>query len=503
MKKLLWAVVLLVLVAGVGYALLVTFYSPEAQRAELERRLSAAFGRPAHVGPMRLTLAGGLGVEADQVRVERDPSFGEGSLVEIDRVRADIGVWDWIVHRRPAIDTLVLERPRLVLVQREDGVWNFTTLGGAGAAVASAPAGGPALAAARVAWLAQAVSGASVMPGRIEATDAEVTILNRTVSPATEAVYRGLALSTDVAPEGAGYRVRGRTWGDSEAAGGEPLSADVAFDLALTPPGEAPVWQAQGTVPSGRLATRNLRLDGVAAGVALDREQTLRFEPLTLTLYGGTLEGRFVLDLAQRGNRFGASGTVARVALGDALAPRADLAGALHGNASGNFDVTGELGDFNSTLATTAGTGRLVLENAELRSINLLAEITRQGGFEGVRFDEQGTRADRIEADLRIEKGRVYFERGNVQNINGYANVRADSGWIDLGTPASIELVGAATLLPPLFQKIAAANPAAAVAAQFVLAGQPIVIPLVVRGPIDRPAVQVRWGATLGLPFGF
>lgn len=503
MKKLFWAAVALLVVVGGGYVLLVTLYSPDAQRAELERRLSEAFGRPAHVGPLRLTFRGGLGVEARDVRVERDPSFGEGSLVEIDSVSADIGVWDWIVHRRPAIENLVLERPRLVLVKREDGVWNFTTLGHSGARpVAAGDGGGPLLAAAHGVWLAQVVA-APVMPGRIEATDAEVTLINRTVTPATEAVYRGLALATDVTPEGSGYRVRGRTWGDSAAAGGETLEADVTFDLALTPPGELPVWQATGTVPLGRLATKNLRVDTVTTNVALDAGQSLKFEPLTATLYGGTLEGRFALDLTEKNNRFAAACTVAQVSLGDALAPRADLAGALHGRASGNFDVTGELGDFNSTLESARGAGHLMLENAELTSVNLLAEITRQGGFTGITFDEAGTRADRIEADLRLEQGRVYFSRAVVEGINGYANVRADSGWLDLKQPASIELEGTALLLPALFSKIVSANPAAAIVTQMVLAGQPVTIPLVVRGPLEQPSVTVRWGSVLGLPLGF
>ena len=121
------------------------------------------------------------------------------------------------------------------------------------------------------------------------------------------------------------------------------------FDLALTPPGESPVWQGKGSIPEGRLATRNLRVDTVKADVALAADQSLAFEPLTLTLYGGTLEGRFALNLTGKDNRYAASGKVERVALGDALAARKDLAGALRGTASGTFDVTGELGDFNST----------------------------------------------------------------------------------------------------------------------------------------------------------
>lgn len=501
MKRLVVAVVLLVALLVGAYVLFVSFYSPEAQRAELERRLSTAFGRPAHVGSMRLTFQGGLGVEARDVRVDRDPSFGEGALLEIGRVSAGVGLWDYLVRRQSAIQDLALENPKLTLVKREDGVWNWSTLGKSGAPTASsAGARGPVLGAALV-LAALPTDPNSVTPSHIAATNVEVVLVNRTVTPATETPYRGLALDSGVETHDGAYRLQGRISGDSSAAGGEPLSTDVTFDLTLTPPGAVPVWRATGNVPSGRLATRNVKLDSISTDVSLDEAQALKFEPFALGLYGGAVNGKFALDLSTPNNRFAVSGEAKNVSLGDALAPRPDLAGSLKGQANGAFQLGGELGDFNSTLASLAGDGHIALDGAQLASVNLLAEITKQGGFQQMSFDEQGTRADRIEADLHVEKGRFAFKNASVNGINGYANLRGDSGWIDVASPASIHLEGAATLLPPLLDKIAQANPAAGAIIQFAAARPNFSVPLTLDGPITKPAVSVHWTSVAGLPF--
>jgi hypothetical protein len=102
---------------------------------------------------------------------------------------------------------------------------------------------------------------------------------------------------------------------------------------------------------------------------------------------------------------------------------------------------------------------------------------------------------------VKVANGRFAFSNANVTGINGYANVRGDSGWLDLESPATLHLEGAATLLPPLFDKIAQANPAAGALIQLIAARPNLTIPLTVDGPLTRPSVAVRWTAVAGLPF--
>lgn len=504
MKKLVVAIVVLAVLAGGAYAAFMVFYNPEAQRAALEQRLSEAFGRPAKVGPMSLTILPSLGVEVREVRVERDPSFGEGPFLTVDRVHASLDTWEYLVHRRPAIDDLVLEQPRLTFVKREDGTWNFSTLG-SGVAVAThdARAARGALMLAAAQGLPSLTAAARETPSHIEAKNAEVTLVDRTVSPATEVTYKGIALVADVEPAEGGYRTNGRITSDSAAAGGEPLAADLPFEGMLTPPGDLPVWRAKGTVPSGALATRNFKLDTIKSDFTLDEAQLLRFAPLNVGLYGGTFDGEASLDLSTKNNRFRAAGRAAGVSLGPALAAQPEFGGTLDGKLDAEFDVTGELGGFNYTLASLGGGGRVAIADARLTSVNLLAEISQQGGFQRIEFDEPGTHAERIEAALQFGGGRATFEQARVENVNDYADLTVESGFIALASPATIQLEGSATILPALFEKVAQADPVAGSIARLVQAGSQITVPLTVTGSIDKPSVSVQWGRVLNLPFGF
>jgi hypothetical protein len=511
MKKLLLTVVA-VAVLGVGaYALFVTLYNPETQRAQLEQRLGEMFGRPAHVGPMRLTFAGGLGIEARNVVVERDPSFGEGSLLQVDRVWADIGVMDYVLRRQATIEKLVLESPKISVVKREDGVWNLSTLGvapgvapGVVAGVESSGSALPLIAAATV-DIVPANAQMSVPPEKIEAKSAEITVVNRTVNPPTEVTYKGIELDAKIKPEDGHYRAGGAIRGNSEAAGGEPLAVDLPFDLALAPPGDGRTWTAQGRIPSGTFATRNLKLDSVVADVSLDEGQVFRLDNLDVALYGGALRGSTAVNLSTPANQFKVTGKLENVALGQALASRPDLGGTIQGQLTADFDGTGELGDFDWTIVSLAGTGHLAVDDARLTSTNVLAEITRQGGFKNISFDEPGTHADRVESAVRMGGGRLYLENATVYGVNGYADLRVPSGWIDLRKPATMEVAADAILLPALFQKVKSSGGIADVLISSVNGNSQVTVPLVVSGPIEKPTVAVRWSTVLKpyLPFGF
>jgi hypothetical protein len=468
---------------------------------EFERRLSQAFGEPVHVGPMRLTFHRGLSIEARDVSVDPDSSFGEGPIVEIGRVSAAVSVWDYLFHDRSAIENLGLENLRLRLVKREDGAWNWTTLGRPGASAATVSRGADEPFLAILPDVTLPIDSSQITPSHITTENAEVVLVNRTVSPPTETRYDGLALDTNVTSADGSYQLVGRVSDDSAAAGGEPLEANIGFNLTLTPPADVQVWRVRGNVTSGRLATRNVRVDSGSTDVVLDETQVLHLESLSADLYGGTIKGRFALDLSTPNNRFTTTVQAQNLTLGDALAPRPDLTGSLRGQASGTIQATGELGDFNSTLGSLDGNGHIVLDNAQLTSVNVIAEMMKQGGFQQISFDEPGTHADRIEADLDAKGGRYNFKNATISSINGYADVRGDSGWIDLQTPASFHLEGAATLLPPLLDKMREKNSIANVLMQLISARPSLTIPLTLDGPLTKPAVSVHWAAVAGLPF--
>lgn len=494
MRKLVGLLVALGVVVVLGYAALWWFIDPEAQRVALEERLATTFGRPATVGKLSISPMGGLSVTATDVRVERDPSFGEGTVFEVQRVRANLSLWDYIVTRKPVIESLVLENPRVTLVKREDGAWNWTTLG-----VGAQTAARPSVHVLAVAGLAVPAPETAILE-HVEATAAEVVMINREAEPDVETVYKNIFLTADLTPSGDGYETVGRLTGDSAAAGGEPLAVELPFRGTLTPPPGGGSWRAEGAIEPGRFETRNLRLEGVRSDVTLDESQTLALNKLHAELYGGTLEGTVRMGLAGAGNRFESDVALANVGLEGLLASRPDMAGKLTGRLSAKFQGAGDLGDLTYTLATLEGGGWMSIDDARLTTVNVMAEVAKRGNLSGMSFDEPGTHADRIEGEFRMSGGRAFVTNASVSNINGYANARYDSGWIDLNQPATVSLSGSVTLLPALLEKVRASGSMAQVLLSAVSSGQTVTVPIEIAGTLEQPTVGVRWTAVLA-PF--
>jgi hypothetical protein len=518
MKKLFIALLVLGVVALGGYFALVTVLNPEAQRAALEQRLEEVFGRQVTAGPMRLVVLPRFGVEIAGLAVAQEPSFGEGNVIAVDRVWAGLGFWAYALERRPVIERLSLHGTRVTLVKRADGVWNWATLG----RVANEPAvatsaewrraGGPLVAAAFALQELRIpdVGSLGIDPRRIvlerfEIANAIATVTDHASEPDTEVEYRALSLVATIAPEGEGYRVRGNVQSDSAAAGGEPLASDIPFDSLLSPPTTSrAAWIAQGSLGAGRFATRNVQLDSVTTEFVLDEAQVLRLDNLRVNLYGGTLEGKLAVDLRTPENRFSTYGHMADVSLAPAFAARPDLAGAFDGKLTTEFKAEGQLGNFDQTLGTMSGAGTLALADVQISSVNILSEVAKKGGFDALQFDEPGTHVDRFEAAYRLQQGRLDIDSATLTNINGYANATVRTGWIDLKAPASVDLSGDVTVLPPMFEKVAKVSPIADVVLSVVGSKGSLTVPLGIRGPLQQPAVAVRWEDVLTnfLPFG-
>jgi hypothetical protein len=494
-KKLVVGAVMLVALIAAGYGVAWWLFDPEAQRAALEQRLTETFGSPATVGKLSMSPLGGMTVVASDVRVARDPSFGEGSTFEVEQVRANLSLWGYLVSREPVIDSLVLENPRVTLVKREDGAWNWTTLG-AGVQQAGSRRGGAAVLAA-IGAPTVAADVSRVRLKHVEATGAEVTMVNREAEPDSQAVYKNIKLAADLTPSGDGYDATGSLTGDSAAAGGEPLLVNIPFRGQLTPPSAGGAWQVQGAIEAGHFETRGIKLEGLRSDVALDETQTLALNRLHADLYGGTLDGNIRLGLAAAGNRFESEVALANVALEGLLGSRPDVAGKLGGRLAANFKGAGDLGDFNYTLQTLEGAGTMSLSDASISTVNVLAEVARRGNLTGVTFDETGTRADVVEGAFQMNGGRIFVTNAVVTNINGYANAKYESGWIDVREPVTVSLSGSVTLLPPLLEKVRASGPMTQVLLSAVNSGQSVTVPLMVEGPLDQPAVSVRWAAVL------
>lgn len=496
MKRLIVILLVLVGLVAVGAILFVRFYSPEAQRASLERRLSEAFGAPAHIGSLKLSLSGGLGVEARDVRVELDSEFGDGSLLEIDEVLANVSVWHFLTTRELGVRAVSVTRPRIRFVKNPDGAWNWSTLGPAAVADATPRLIAPLIALASP-TLASANSTTSSQLERIDVSDANVTLVDQTVQPPTMTEYRGLALEAAISASGSERQVSGRVLGNSEAAGGEPLDVDVPFELRMSRVGDTRRWRADGTIATGRIATRNARLEEIAATFALDEAQRLVLPSLRMRLFGGQVDGSASIDLGTATNRFTMQGNVTQLDLASALAPKPELSGSLHGIAAATFQVNGELGSYGETLLSLEGDGSAEVENARLESVNLLSEISKKANLTLIDFSETDTTSGKLSTAFRFERGSLRISDANASRVSGCVDLFVREGRIGLGDRPALELTGTVTILPEIQQRVRADSTAAQLVLVALTRGTGMKVPLRVSGSVSAPSVDLDWSSVV------
>jgi AsmA protein len=114
---------LLVLLIALSYAFSFALRLGRAHRY-LERRLSAAFGRPVEVGRFSVSLITGPRLEAERVTVGEDPAFGYEYFLRAERLAAGLR-WGQLLRGRFEFGTLSFTRPSLNLVRDTDGRWNI------------------------------------------------------------------------------------------------------------------------------------------------------------------------------------------------------------------------------------------------------------------------------------------------------------------------------------------------------------------------------------------
>jgi uncharacterized protein involved in outer membrane biogenesis len=485
-------IVALLVVGGIAVAtllLFVQFYSPEAQRLALERRLTDAFGAPAQIGTLKLTLSGGLGVEARDVRVALDPAFGEGTFLEVDEVIANVSVWHYLTTRELGIRSVDVTRPRIRFVKNREGVWNWSTLGSAPVSAKDERGNLPMLAFATPVMVAAETSSAQLE--RIVVSNAMVVLVDETAQPASVTEYQGLALDASLS-NGSGERhATGRISGLSGESASEPLDIDVQFDVRMSRVGETARLRADGTIVSGRIATRNSRLDEISATITLDEAQRLVIPHLRLKLFGGDLEGSAAIELGTATNQFTIQGQVANLDLGAALSPKPELAGALHGIATASIQLRGELGDYAETLTSLEGEGRAEIQDAKIESVNILSEISKRANLTVIDFSETDTSSGNLTTDFRFERGSLRFSNAKASRVSGCVDLFVRDGRIGLGVSPQLDLVGTVTILPEIQQRVRADAPATQLLLAALTRGSGVTVPLRIRGPVERPEVEL------------
>ena len=120
-------------VAVVALLLLVLVLVPflvnaETFRPVLQDQLSKAMGRRVSLGHLAFSLLRGS-IVAEDISVADDPAFSTSPFVEAKSLSIGVELSPLLFHRQVSITKLAIDNPTIHLISKQNGVWNFSSIG--------------------------------------------------------------------------------------------------------------------------------------------------------------------------------------------------------------------------------------------------------------------------------------------------------------------------------------------------------------------------------------
>jgi AsmA protein len=129
-----WVKVAVAAVAVVVVAIVLVPFLVNADtfRPKLEQQLSSALGRRIALGHLSFSLLSGSLV-AENISIADDPAFSTSPFIEAKSLYIGVELGPLLFHRQVRITKLTIESPVIHLIQAQNGIWNFASLGSAAA----------------------------------------------------------------------------------------------------------------------------------------------------------------------------------------------------------------------------------------------------------------------------------------------------------------------------------------------------------------------------------
>lgn len=141
MKRLLVALLVIVVLAVAAIAVLPFVIDPNTFRTTLEAQLAKALGRAVKLGNLKLAILQG-NVSASDLSIAEDPVFKNGGeFVSAKSVAIGVDMPALILSRKLNVTSIEIVDPDIMLIQDASDKWNFSSLGGVAAKAPPAASG--------------------------------------------------------------------------------------------------------------------------------------------------------------------------------------------------------------------------------------------------------------------------------------------------------------------------------------------------------------------------
>ena len=212
------------------------FINANQFKPTLETKLNAALGRKTTIGDIKLSIISG-GVTVSDVSIAEDPGFSKSPFLTAKSLSVGVELVPLIFSKQLNVRSIDVESPEISLIHSAGGKWNYSSLGGNGAATSNAANSDSNKGVLNVQKLAinngriiVSVAGSHQKPSIYEDLDLEVSDLSNTTQFPFKLSAKG--------PGNAALKIQGKA-GPVNAADSSltPLNASIEaqhLDLATT-----------------------------------------------------------------------------------------------------------------------------------------------------------------------------------------------------------------------------------------------------------------------------
>ena len=524
--------ILIAIVASVaGLALIVAVALPyvvnaERLRPQAEAKLQQALGRRVSLGPLELSVWGGLSLRAATLSIGEPVGAGAAGAILVDAGKTSLHVaWLPLLRREVEVRSVTAERINVT----QDGrslaagvrLESRVRVGGEGAVFATGTAEG------RLTAMTAAPPAAAAFTATYKAGEVDISALDVTVGPMHVRASGRLTGVTSQAPRlaltGSAGLSKSQAVGSLEVVvaaqpqasfemsaslldGDEIMSAVAAFAgnappqrarrsfvpeaRAVETPGTAGsdpsfvrLLTAEGTVKAERCVARGLEMTDLSLRIALARGLA-EVRDIKFLAYGGRASGTLTLAPFEQRMPFTLEETAENVAIGPLIAALAPAQkGTVEGRAKLSVRLSGDAGG-TAMLPTVNGAGQVAIEDGKISSIGVIKQVMSLLEIAGAKgFAKDETPFDRLSATFDVKAGTAATSdlEFRSKDLDGDG-----AGTVGLGGAVQIDLL--ASFAKAVSDQLVAKTHALSIR---VAPDGRLTVPLQIRGTIQDPRIQL------------
>ena len=464
------------------------FVPLDSIKPDVESRLSTLLGRPVSVGSMRLSFLGGPYLYINQITAKEDPTFGDGTFMQANQLRANFSLLAYVLHKRVELDGVRLQSPDITFVKNTEGAWSWTTLGKSQTAQNALQDSPVRIGSALLFAFAFAGIGE---PNREEITveQATVRLQDRAARQPSETLYRNVNLQVTIdRPADTNSHATGQLKIHSdESDGAQLLHTEMPFDLTIDR-SASPAITAQGSLGPGAIESKNFAADNFKSSLEMS-DGSVTLKQMEMNLYDGSLTGNLQLNLGTQ--RFDAEGEAQNLNLDTALASKLQLPGQLTGHINSHFKLGGLLRSFQETVPTIIGDGHVSSPGLFIASVNISQQVAQALKLSQIGDMNQGTQTGALDADFHIEQGVIRTSNLQIQQLDGLGDASANEGWFKVDAAPTFSYAANILLSDDATAKVKNTSPLIGAAVSVLEVNHRVTVPINLSGEVRNPQVSV------------